>query len=118
MPNLVSALKELKAEKKKIENEYKAKIQGYNIAIKALEQLNDTCERCEGVGKVLRPRACAEDDRPDPADPKDYIPCPECHGTGKVTHVRVMDEDTAKGFDALRQVIYTGGEKVGDLQFR
>lgn len=74
MPNL-----ELRKEKA----EYKSKLIGIDTAILAVQRINTVCEKCEGKG-----RACAEDDRPDPNDPNDWITCPECHGSGGVTQQR------------------------------
>lgn len=48
-----------------------------------LKKKNTLCLKCFGKGKVLRSRSCAEDDRPDPDDPNDYIRCDRCHGSGR-----------------------------------
>ena len=64
MPNLVAALKELRKEKADLEAEYKSKLIGIDTAILAVQRINTVCEKCEGKGKILRTRACAEDDRP------------------------------------------------------
>ena len=80
--NLVPAIKEVEAQIRKIKAEYSKKLQPYEDSLEHLRKINTACERCNGVGKVLRPRACAEDDPPDPNDPRDWNKCDECHGTG------------------------------------
>lgn len=112
MPNLVAALKELRKEKADLEAEYKSKLIGIDTAILAVQRINTVCEKCEGKGKVLRPRACAEDDRPDPNDPNDWITCPECHGSGGVTQQR--KEGPRSPFVEVQEK----GVKIGDFQFR
>lgn len=88
-------------------------MQGYEIALASMRAINTTCEKCEGRGKVLRTRACAEDDRPDPTDPNDWETCPACHGTGGVAK--------PKNIENLAEILHPtekGGIRLGDLQFR
>lgn len=81
--NLVPAIRQIEEQIMEIEREYKIKAKPYHDSLKALRQLNTACEKCNGKGKVLRRRVCAEDDRPDPTDPRDYIQCDICKGTGR-----------------------------------
>lgn len=115
MPNLVAALKELRKEKA----EYKSKLIGIDTAILAVQRINTVCEKCEGKGKVLRSRACAEDDRPDPNDPNDWITCPDCHGSGHAIteRERKIAEETARG-SIVKYDEQERGLKIGDFQFR
>lgn len=118
MANLVQPLSELRKERAKVKADLEAKLKGYDIAIAALEALNDTCEKCGGSGKVLRSRACAEDDRPDPNNPNDWVTCAVCGGTGKVAHKRNFTvADTAPHVETVRRFL-DGGETIGDFQFR
>lgn len=80
--NLVPAIRQIEEQISEIESEYKIKAKPYHDSLKALRKLNTACEKCAGKGKVLRRRACAEDDRPDPTDPRDYIKCDACGGSG------------------------------------
>lgn len=80
--NLVPAIREVEAQIHKLEAKFDAEVKPYRDSLEALRKINQACERCNGEGKVLCSRACAEDDRPDPNDPRDYITCPICHGTG------------------------------------
>lgn len=82
--NLVPAIKELEKEITKRKSEFNKSIQPYIDSLAQLKKLNQTCEFCYGKGKILRIRACAEDDRPNPNDPYDYKTCPYCAGTGLV----------------------------------
>ena len=82
--NLVPAINELKRIIQQMTEDYKRTIKPYQDSLIALRKLNTACEFCEGKGWVLRGRACAEDDRPDPNDPHDRIQCDICKGTGKV----------------------------------
>lgn len=109
MPNLVAALKELRKEKA----EYKSKLIGIDTAILAVQRINTTCEKCEGKGKILRSRACAED------DPSDWITCPDCHGSGHVIteRERKIAEESAQGF-ITKYGDQERGLKIGDFQFR
>jgi len=86
--NLVPAIRQIEEQISEIEWEYKAKAKPYHDSLQALRKLNTACEKCEGKGKVLRSRACAEDDRPDPNDPRDYIKCDACGGTGIADYAR------------------------------
>ena len=81
--NLVPAIKELEAEIRTRTAAFEKMIQPYRDSVEQLRKLNDACEHCNGLGKVLRSRACAEDDAPDPDDPRDWLQCDYCHGTGK-----------------------------------
>ncbi len=82
MLNLVPAIREVEAQIHKLEYGFEAKIKPYRESLKALRKINEACERCNGEGKVLRSRACAEDDTPDPNDPRDWNTCHDCNGTG------------------------------------
>lgn len=86
--NLVPAIREIEAQIRDITAEFEAKVKPYKDSLDALRRVNQACERCGGEGRVLRSRACAEDDRPDPNDPSDYNTCPICHGTGLVPKSR------------------------------
>lgn len=79
--NLLPAIRALEAEVSDLELECKKKLAPYKDSLEALRKLNTACERCDGKGKVLRTRACAEDYRPDPNDPADWRTCNVCHGT-------------------------------------
>ncbi len=83
--NLVPAIREVESQLRTLELEHEKKIKPYRDSLKSLREINETCEKCNGKGRVLRSRACAEDDRPDPDDPRDYNICPVCHGTGLAT---------------------------------
>lgn len=83
MMNLVPAIKSIEAEISKMKYEFEKKIEPYHSSLKELRRINEACERCNGEGKILRSRSCAEDDPPDPNDPRDYNTCPVCKGTGK-----------------------------------
>ena len=89
--NLVPAIKAIQAEMDKLFKEYRETVKPYEDSLRELLKLNTACENCGGSGKVLRSRACAEDDRPDPNDPKDYVKCQYCGGTGKANYI-VLDE--------------------------
>lgn len=80
--NLVPAIREVEAQIHKLEAMFNAEVKPYRDSLEALRKINQACERCNGKGMALRSRTCAEDDRPDPNDPRDYITCPICHGTG------------------------------------
>ncbi len=82
--NLVPAIREVEAQICKLEHDFNSKIKPYKDSLAALRKINEACERCNGKGKVLRSRTCAEDDTPDPNDPRDYNTCDVCHGTGLV----------------------------------
>lgn len=80
--NLVPAIREIEAQIGKINREYKEKLAPYEESLAKLREINTACEVCGGEGKILRSRACAEDDRPDPNDPGDWVKCRKCLGTG------------------------------------
>lgn len=88
--NLVPAIKSIEQTIREIEQEYYNKIRPYRDSLAELRKINQACEKCNGEGKILRSRSCAEDDRPDPNDPSDYITCPNCGGNGYAT--RRLDE--------------------------
>ena len=81
--NLVPAIRELEQEIRKRTSAFEKEIQPYRDSVAQLRKLNTACEVCNGTGKVLRSRACAEDDAPDPDDPRDWLKCFKCNGTGK-----------------------------------
>ena len=87
--NLVPAIREIEAQIRAIESEHRKKIEPYQKSLEQLRKINTACEKCGGAGKVLRSRACAEDDRPDPNDPSDYNTCDKCHGTG-LAHIPAL----------------------------
>lgn len=80
--NLVPAIKAIENEIKKLDAEHNKKIKPYIDSLIQLREINTACEFCCGKGKILRKRSCAEDDRPDPEDPRDYVICPSCGGSG------------------------------------
>lgn len=80
--NLVPAIREIEHQISKMEGEFAAQITPYKRSLEELRKINTACEACGGEGKVLRSRACAEDDRPDPNDPTDWRKCEVCCGTG------------------------------------
>lgn len=82
--NLVPAIKEIESIMNKMRQDYEMQIRPYQDSLNQLRKINTACEFCNGKGKILRSRACAEDDRPDPNDPKDYKSCPYCGGTGMI----------------------------------
>lgn len=84
--NLVPAIREVEAQIRQLTAEFEKKVKPYNDSLVTLRKVNTACERCEGTGKVLRSRACAEDDRPDPDNPRDWNTCPVCHGSGGATY--------------------------------
>ena len=83
MPNLVKAINEMNNVRQEAIKRHEAELKQINDAILLLQKYNTACTLCDGVGKRLRSRACAEDDRPDPNDPSDWITCPACNGTGQ-----------------------------------
>lgn len=80
--NLVPTIREVEAQIRQMEYDFNSKVKPYKESLTALRKINEACERCNGTGKVLRCRSCAEDDIPDPNDPRDYNTCDVCHGTG------------------------------------
>lgn len=82
MVNLLPAIEALKLERREKTAEFERQIAAIDAAIAAVSKANEACTFCGGQGWRLRPRACAEDDRPDPNDPSDRIPCKACKGTG------------------------------------
>lgn len=81
--NLVPAIKEIEQQIRDMEYKHKQTIQPYLDSLSALREINQVCENCNGDGMVLRPRACAEDDAPDPSRLEDYIVCSVCNGSGR-----------------------------------
>lgn len=79
-------IREVESQINQLEAEFKAKVKPYYDSLNALRKINTACEKCGGYGKVLRSRACAEDDRPDPDDPRDWNTCPVCNGSGMTKH--------------------------------
>ena len=61
---------------------FNREIAKYDNAVSILKSLNEACIACNGKGRILRTRVCAEDDRPDPNNPLDWRKCPACGGTG------------------------------------
>ena len=80
--NLVPAIKQIERQLSEMDAEHERQRAPYVDSLAKLREINDTCEYCFGKGKVLRSRACAEDDV-DPDCPQDYIKCIHCNGTGK-----------------------------------
>lgn len=113
MANLVQPIKKILAEKAALEQEYKAKMAGYDIALSALKTANTVCLTCEGTGKILKGANLAEE-TVDPQDPNSWVPCPACHGTGGVITERKMNNPA----EELLHSNQRGGIKLGDLEFR
>lgn len=82
--NLIPAINEMRKEIVEARSQLERKVYDLEQGLKALKKLNTYCEECGGEGKKLRSRACAEDDRPNPDDPRDWLKCNFCHGTGRV----------------------------------
>lgn len=80
--NLVPAIREIERQIAEMESEFAQRVAPYKKSLKELRKINTACEHCGGEGRVLRSRACAEDDRPDPNDPTDWRKRDKCHGTG------------------------------------
>lgn len=83
MLNLVDAIIELNKKIGQKRMAFNIEIGRMEDAVEYLKELNEACIACNGKGKILRTRSCAEDDRPDPDDPRDWVVCPACHGTGR-----------------------------------
>lgn len=90
MVNLLHEIEALKAQQRAIRAEAEQKCKALEEAEKVLRIQNEACWYCKGTGKILRSRSCAEDDRPDPLDPRDYTTCAACNGTG---HKKWTDGD-------------------------
>ena len=80
--NLLEAIHTLEKQRDHEIEEHKERLRNINTAIDAVRKANEVCWFCGGAGWRLRARVCAEDDRPDPNDPRDRIKCQACHGTG------------------------------------
>ena len=100
--NLVPAIKALEEQIKEIRSEYLETVRPYEDSLRELRKLNTACERCNGTGKLLRHRSCAEDDRPDPNDPADYVKCMRCGGTGIGLAVETEEGDDAEETETVR----------------
>lgn len=82
MINLLTTIGALRERRNKMATEYALQLQRLDDAISAIGKINEACTFCGGKGYRLRERVCAEDDRPNPDDPRDRITCKPCHGTG------------------------------------
>lgn len=82
MINLLHAVRALRLERREKTADFERQIAAIDAAIDVVGKVNEACPECEGRGWRLRPRACAEDERPDPDDPNDRIPCEACNCTG------------------------------------
>ena len=91
--NLVPAIKEIEKIIRDKEYAFKQEIEPYKNSLAQLRQLNEACECCDGRGWNLRARSCAEDDRPDPDDPRDRVTCPYCGGTGRASPIKAIKID-------------------------
>lgn len=112
--NLVPAIRAIREEIKKVYAEYVETVKPLEEGLEHLLTLNDVCEACEGKGKVLRHRVCAEDDRPDPNDPRDYLVCPLCKGTGKANYDEAKPEETATVKGTCSNCKYHGSVAYAD----
>lgn len=81
--NLVEAIRTVKNQIAEMEREFERTVAPYKNGLAALIEMNTVCTECGGTGRTLRSRVCAEDDRPDPNDPTDYVRCKRCHGSGE-----------------------------------
>lgn len=68
--NLVPAIHEIESEIQKLKCEYLKKMHDLQESLEALRNLNDTCEACDGKGKVY----IKEDGS--------HMQCTKCHGSG------------------------------------
>ena len=82
MINLVPAIHEIEKIIAVRKSQFMKEIEPYQQSLESLRKINEACEVCGGAGKKLRSRSCAEDERPDPNDPKDWEKCQFCGGTG------------------------------------
>lgn len=80
--NLLPAMRDLDQQIRDLKTKYERDLADLQHAREVVGKLNETCPFCDGRGWNLRKRACAEDDRPDPDDPRDRVPCSACHSTG------------------------------------
>lgn len=80
--NLLEAIHTLEKQRNQEIHEHEERLRNIDAAITAVRKANEVCWFCGGAGYKLRERVCAEDDRPDPNDPRDRIKCKACHGTG------------------------------------
>ena len=71
-PAMIIILGEIKENEKK----YQKQIKEIDGGLKVVREMNTTCERCQGLGEVQKPR-------PNVYCEREYITCPECHGTGE-----------------------------------
>lgn len=83
MLNLIEPMNEIKRRRSSFESEAKHKFEAFDEAYRILEDMNEACFHCNGQGKRLRSRSCAEDDAPDPNDPRDWLVCTWCGGSGR-----------------------------------
>ena len=81
--NAKAGIEEVEAAISAKQEKYSADLQEKTTLLHSLEEKNHLCLVCKGEGRVLRFRSCAEDDRPDPNDPRDYVVCSRCHGSGR-----------------------------------
>lgn len=84
MLNLVDAINELEKRIRQKTVEFNKELEKMEATVKYLKEMNEACPICNGKGKILRDWVYAEDDRPDPDDPRDWRPCSVCNGTGRV----------------------------------
>ena len=80
IPAMKTILDTIKDNEKKLEKQT-AELEA---GLKVIREMNTTCERCNGSGVVIKPRANAYCER-------EYMDCPDCHGKGEINkQVKVL----------------------------
>ena len=75
--NVIPAMKVIIEEIKANDKKCKEEVHELEEGLKIIRDLNTTCERCMGSGKVYKPRANSYCER-------ELAICPNCNGTGKI----------------------------------
>ena len=76
--DLLPAIKAQLEQMVALEKEYQTKLNGLEMGLEALREMNTTCETCEGLGRFLE--AVPADSGDDYV--RQFVSCPVCKGTG------------------------------------